>query len=384
MSNDDQGIPILGPTAPVPIGKKYVPESIRPRKPKKEKRQRGPIRALGWPVVIILFAIAVDADFSLWGWGTITPLGYMAVRRGWARLIEGPLLIAILLTIRVFTLREGPTVSVRTMPSGQTARVVNRLAEEGDLSGLAAAWLPRLGAFPADENTSQFSDRMNGLYSRLRSAEGSLASTVPATWLGKQSPEAFDLITVRHAAIRTAADNMPVHRQAHSHAVLFLHGSAGSSMGLCWALALSAKEVGMTTYCPSVGPDAAWASAEGLETIAITRRLMTEEGASSFHLVGLSGGAAAACSLVAGLTEKPTSMVLISGAAPEGTTGGVPTLLIHGTNDAMMPVSLARNFAEREPTAELLELEAGHFALIDQPETISNRLVGFWREHPGE
>jgi acetyl esterase/lipase len=45
---------------------------------------------------------------------------------------------------------------------------------------------------------------------------------------------------------------------------------------------------------------------------------------------------------------------------------GIPQLLVHGTEDDVVPVSQSRGHAERDPLAELVELEgADHFDLID-------------------
>jgi pimeloyl-ACP methyl ester carboxylesterase len=45
---------------------------------------------------------------------------------------------------------------------------------------------------------------------------------------------------------------------------------------------------------------------------------------------------------------------------------GVPQLLVHGTEDDVVPISQSRAYAEREPLAELVELEgADHFDILE-------------------
>ena len=45
---------------------------------------------------------------------------------------------------------------------------------------------------------------------------------------------------------------------------------------------------------------------------------------------------------------------------------GVPQLLVHGTEDDSVPISQSRGYAERDPLAELVEVEgADHFDVID-------------------
>ena len=387
MSDDDlfdihQGDPIMGPTAPMPIGKQYVPESqqvkLPPEKKRKPKKKKSPFRWAGVPVAFVLMFGANDAGLSIWGWGSIVPLLYVSLLRGWKRWIEALVLLAVILGLRVMRVHEGPTVSIVTMPGAQRVRVVNQLVEEGDLSGLASAWLPRLGSFPPDENTDHFHSRMSDLYGALRDAEGYLPSTVPATYLGMQSPQAFDLVRFSHAAQLVADDGILAHREPSTHSVLFLHGSAGSSMGLCWLVAKPARTLAMRTYCPSVGPDAAWTTPEGRETILLTMDAMREEGAAHVHLVGLSAGGVAASRLAIEMADELASVTVISGAAPDVQAAGIPTAVIHGARDAMMPIALGRAYAERAGV-EMLELPSGHFALIDNPEDISHHLVTFWR-----
>lgn len=55
-----------------------------------------------------------------------------------------------------------------------------------------------------------------------------------------------------------------------------------------------------------------------------------------------------------------------------------PTLVIHGTNDLVMPVGNGRILAERIPGAELVELQgAGHLLFHEQPEEFSNAVAAF-------
>lgn len=390
MSDDEpdlfdlnQGDPILGPTAPMPVGKRYIPESQRasvppPQKKRKEKKPKSPFRWAGIPVVVLLVFGANDAGFSLSGWITIMPLIYVALLRGWKRWVEALVWVLVIFGIRIVRVHSGPTVSFRTMPNDSRVRVVNQLVEEGDLSGLASAWLPRLGGFPEAEDTEHFHSRMHDLYKALREEEGYLPSVVPATYLGLQSPESFDLVRFSHAEPRVALDGMSANREPSTHAVLFLHGSAGSSIGLCWCIAKPARSLAMRTYCPSVGPDAAWLSEPGRATIRHTIETMRAEGASHIHLVGLSAGGAAASLLASEMANELASVSVISGASAEATDPGIPTVVVHGSRDAMMPIALGRGYAERAGV-ELLELPSGHFAIIDNPEEVSHHLVTFWR-----
>jgi pimeloyl-ACP methyl ester carboxylesterase len=57
----------------------------------------------------------------------------------------------------------------------------------------------------------------------------------------------------------------------------------------------------------------------------------------------------------------------LAAASPAALTPlGVPQLLVHGTEDDVVPVSQSRDYAARDPLAELLEVEGGdHLQVID-------------------
>jgi pimeloyl-ACP methyl ester carboxylesterase len=57
--------------------------------------------------------------------------------------------------------------------------------------------------------------------------------------------------------------------------------------------------------------------------------------------------------------------------APDITQVAVPTLLVHGENDAIVPVELAKAVAAAIPGAEIVVLPgAGHVPTMTQPETV--------------
>jgi 3-oxoadipate enol-lactonase len=63
---------------------------------------------------------------------------------------------------------------------------------------------------------------------------------------------------------------------------------------------------------------------------------------------------------------------------------GVPTLVLHGTEDRTVDPENARLLAERIPGAELLLLEgAGHLYHSEQPEKADAAVLDFVRRHPG-
>lgn len=62
---------------------------------------------------------------------------------------------------------------------------------------------------------------------------------------------------------------------------------------------------------------------------------------------------------------------------------GTPTLVIAGELDRLTPVRLARTLAADLPHARLVVLDdAGHFAMLDQPEVVAEQMNRFVRELP--
>ena len=62
---------------------------------------------------------------------------------------------------------------------------------------------------------------------------------------------------------------------------------------------------------------------------------------------------------------------------------GVPTLVIAGTEDKVIPVENSRILASRIPGAESIILEGvGHFLSVEAPEAINKAIHGFLKQHP--
>jgi pimeloyl-ACP methyl ester carboxylesterase len=70
---------------------------------------------------------------------------------------------------------------------------------------------------------------------------------------------------------------------------------------------------------------------------------------------------------------KISGLILISGADPDAPSAGVPTLVIHGVDDNMAPLSEALGYAQKNG-ARFVGLPAGHFAMLVRKEQ-SDRAV---------
>jgi pimeloyl-ACP methyl ester carboxylesterase len=72
------------------------------------------------------------------------------------------------------------------------------------------------------------------------------------------------------------------------------------------------------------------------------------------------------------------AMILVSGTAPDAPPPGIPTLVVHGRRDTMMPVGNARAYARRVG-AQYVELDAGHFAMLVQGDAFDAAVEGWLR-----
>jgi pimeloyl-ACP methyl ester carboxylesterase len=60
----------------------------------------------------------------------------------------------------------------------------------------------------------------------------------------------------------------------------------------------------------------------------------------------------------------------------------VPTQVLHGTDDRVLPVENGRLLAERLPNTNFIPIEGGsHIFFIEQPEWVNDRLLEFFQEH---
>jgi pimeloyl-ACP methyl ester carboxylesterase len=55
----------------------------------------------------------------------------------------------------------------------------------------------------------------------------------------------------------------------------------------------------------------------------------------------------------------------------------VPTLLVQGADDDMMPAALARSYVARHPSAEMAELDGTHFVMLERAAAFRATLTRF-------
>jgi len=244
----------------------------------------------------------------------------------------------------------------RTMQMGSpagSARMVNRLFDEGDMA-LGGMRLLSSSRLLRDDRTA-LRPAMEAAYAELRTDQGGMPSPVVATYMGLQSPEAFDLMVLE-----------PDPREwpgSPTTAVLFLHGFAGSFVLPCWQVAQVVGPLGVVTACPAMDYKAQWWKPEGEAIVRRTVDILRARGVQRIVLAGLSNGGIGASSLAARMRGSFAGVVLISGADPSAGPSQVPTLVLHGTHDTLTSFGAASAYASQNG-ARLVGLDAGHFAML--------------------
>ncbi len=280
--------------------------------------------------------------------------------RGLSR--AGALAIVAVMGARACTAGSGRSMRVTADHGASGSRVVNRLVDEGDMALLGARVMQSSGLYGDD--SAEVGKAMRAAYADMRRAEGQSPSPVVATYLGLQSPDAFDTILLEPPEEKASA------------AVVFLHGYAGSFDLPCFQIARAVAGLGVTTACPSTRWVGDWWSPDGEAILRRTVSVLRARGVSRFVLAGLSNGGYGASELAPKMKGTFAGMILVSGAQPDQPSPGTPVLLLHGANDNVAPVEDARAYA-RKYDGRLVELDAGHFAMLVRSEQVNREIRAF-------
>ncbi len=190
-------------------------------------------------------------------------------------------------------------------------------------------------------------------------------SPVAATLLGLQRAGAFDALIVE-----------PEGRRARV-GVIFLHGYAGSFTVECWHFVRAARAIGALKVCPSMDASGEWWRPDGVAIVDATLRYMASRGVSRVVLAGLSNGAVGAHRIARRFAPRLAGLVLISGASAFGSSAGVPTLVVRGTDDA-----LGRS-AIREPEWSEFTIAGGHFVFLSRADAVRDAIARWLVTHVG-
>ncbi len=329
------------------------------------------------PLALLALGTAGLVGATPSGWGYAVGLALLAAGlltkrwrrwRGLTRLGVG--LLVLVAGGRLLLVERHGLRTVRLPEEG--GRLVNRLVDERDGTLLAAHALLLTGGLPA-RDTREFVPALEAAFSRLREAQGPVATPAVATWLGLQSPGSFDAVVIP-----------PEGDAPTDTAVVMLHGYTGNFAVYCWQMARAARAISALTVCPSVGPRGDWWSAQGERTLERTYAWLARRGVRRVYLGGLSNGGVGASELVhraarSGLLLR--GLVLVSGTSPRAAPSPVPVLLVQGSRDSMMPARRMREYARRAGRlASLVEVDSGHFAFLDRASTCERAIATWLRE----
>lgn len=324
-------------------------------------------RVLGFVLVVCVIPLAcVMAIAGSSRWGALEVLGLVllgaALVSRWKRrssIALGALAaLAALVLVRWGITSSNERARVRT-PGG--ARFVNAVVDEEDASRSATLLLPLTG-FSRDPDLPRLGDAMKDGYARMRDDAGDVSSPVLATYLGLESPGAFDTIAIGDPNAETV--------------LVFLHGFAGSFTLPCWQIGAAVRDLGVRTVCPATTWRGDWWSPDGERTLRAALAAERARGAKRFLLAGLSNGGIGASILAPRMPGAFAALVLVSGADSSAPPAFIPTLVLQGTRDAMVSTAAVEQYAARA-NAERAYIDAGHFVLLVEHERAERAIARF-------
>jgi pimeloyl-ACP methyl ester carboxylesterase len=290
---------------------------------------------------------------------------------GWCLPI-GLLLLLGPLSFRLLMVRGTERASLSVLPGGVASRSINALFPEPDGVLMAAALLNYRGSLN-DEEAPRFTEILGQAYARIQPSAASMPTPAIATYLDMQTPSAFDSFVIEAGA--QGGEASPLSGKA---ALIFLHGYAGNFYVYCWEAAQAAARAQLLTVCPSTRASGAWWNGEGNEIFRSTVAYLRGRGIERIYLAGLSNGAAGASTIAQRHAKELSGLILISGVSASQPPA-VPTLVIQGARDRMMPAARARAYAAKSPAARYRELPGGHFIFLSRQQEVRAWIAEFLR-----
>lgn len=340
------------------------------------------VRALALTFALPTLTLAVALGTAWLSWGLSYWSGLLAValtllavglfrcssRRPDARrwLLLGSLLLVCPLLVRTQLATGSDRLRMVLLPALGGVRLVNTLYPESDGARIAAGVLDNMMGGLDDEESTRFGEVLGESYARIGPDADLLPTPAIATYLGMQSPRAFDSIVIPPAS----QPGEP------TGALIFLHGYAGNFLVYCWEAAQAASAAGLLTVCPSETSDAGWWTKTGEQTFVRTVQQLRAMGIKRIYLAGLSNGAAGASVIAMRHQRELAGLILISGVRA-AQPPSLPTLVIQGSRDRMMVASRARAYAARGANARYEEVAGGHLIFLSRHERVRSLIAGF-------
>jgi predicted esterase len=274
----------------------------------------------------------------------------------------GVALFALVIVGRQALVGRGDSAMI-TLPGGSGSRWLGSVIDEQDGALVGARVLAMVWSLPAAERAA-IAPTMHAAYLAMRASEGTTASPVLDTMLGRQGPGGFDTLVIEP------------HGRPPAAAVVFLHGYGGSFTLECWMVAEAARAIDAVTVCPSTDFDGRWWTEDAERTVRRTLAYVAERHLQRVYLAGLSNGGIGASLLAPKLAGSLAGMIVIAGVSPEGSSGGLPTLVVHGEGDTVVSPSAAHAFVTRTG-ASYAGFDGGHFVMMVRRAEVRDA-IGDW------
>lgn len=334
------------------------------------------VRVIAWIAALLYLGVLalVLTGSPSWSGAVYVLAGFamiLGVASGHRRHVTGggAIVIGLVALVRCVTAAAGEHLSMTDAHDG-SARFVGRVIDEGDVVVAGTRLLAASGLRLDD--AAELPRAMQSAYAELRAREGDAPSPFPATYLGLQRSNAFDLVFVEPASTAARSDM----------AIVYLHGFAGNFQLPCWQVARAVDGLGVTVACPSTRWVGDWWTADGEATVRRTVEVLHARGIRRIVLAGLSNGGYGASRIAPKMRGAFVGLVLISGAARDAPAPGIPTLVFHGLADGTAPVASAQAYASRVG-ARFVGVPAGHFAMLVRATEHDRALRAFVRERLG-
>jgi pimeloyl-ACP methyl ester carboxylesterase len=285
---------------------------------------------------------------------TLSAQGRLAQRA----LAAGALLVLGPWLARAVLVRGSEQFRLTTLPGDGGPRLVSRLYPESDGTVAMGSLIAALGQL-RDPEAARFADILRAAYGRMGTDAALQPTPAIASYLGQQSPAAFDTIVIRPPEQRVAPDG----------ALVFLHGYAGNFYVYCWEAAQAAAAANLLTLCPATGPAGTWWDDDGDAILKVTLDYAHDIGMNRVYLAGLSNGGAGASVLAHKHRARLSGLVLISGVRAESPPA-LPVLVVQGAADRMMTAPAARAYAARGSNVSYRELSGGHLIFLSENEKV--------------
>jgi len=216
--------------------------------------------------------------------------------------------------------------------------------------------------FPLITGVAPFNDAFDRVYSRLYRVFDRPLVTPFFSSLEEGSSENW----VMEFSSEIKNENRPA---------VYLHGAMGSFVIQCWLVAEVLRQKGYTTYCPALSFSARWFEQRGKQVLGrLLDFVKAKHRDQKILFLGLSNGANGLTEYRPELAAMASGFVYISGGFEKIVIDEIPTLMIWGQNDEVIPYDRAKNLQTQNPFFQLVSTTSDHSAFVRDHDFLSAKL----------